>query len=540
MVKKISLIWIIVFLGLISQVYGLGTHLTNASIYGCSALIDNCNRANDMDWTTANSFTAIGVGYIYRNYTLSNYTGFSYIKWRADKCANDMSAELYYYDVLIGDWVLTINATIPGNYTTYTNVIYFENSGNNLQLKSKIRRIGDFCVGEGCCYYSRDFELNLTYFENTFLNYTFKDSNTKQLITDNITVQIISDDYVNSSTCIYGNTNNTIPWQIYGTDDTMNAVIRSFSTNNNDYSIVILNKVIDFEGVFNLTIYLTNTSDIDATNLVTFHVVDETGQAIESATVQILKQDPSTNTYNIVTELTTGPNGEATTILVADTIFYRFNVIYNSDIIYTSLDPITISVNDDDIYIVGIIDGRYTEPIDVYYNVVTQLNFYNYSQYNGNFSFTWASPETVEACLVINVINSTLDDETINSYCQNASNGILRTANYAPHNRTFFIARGYIDTKDGNGFRIVSNIAKYIGAPNVTFDKTEGVFFIIVVLLIAAFGFIANPIIGLLILSIGMLILSFTGLVTALSLSAIMIIISLSIISMFVISKKNE
>ena len=379
-------------------------------------------------------------------------------------------------------------------------------------------------------------------FNNLFVSYNFRnatveihlnDSHTKQPITDNMTVQIVGSIFQAE-----GNTDNGIIYFNFPFNTSGQEVvsIRGFQTNGTDYSIVIRQQTLLQGKKYNITLFLTNTSDIATTNLVTFHVQDQDRYTLEDAVIHIQKQDPATNTYLDLTDLTTNSQGEATTILVVDTVFYKFVVDYDGETIYTSPNPVTISLNDDDIYLVGVVEGNPSDYTEKTLNTVGEVKYYGVSDTSGYFKLEYTGTQQVTACLRVNIANGT-GSYNQEEKCQTANSGSIQSSTFSPLNITYYEAIGVADPDDGGGNRILDSIGEYIGLPEDPIGSNNGLLFLLVVVVLAAFGFVESPIVGILILGVGSLLVGLMSVVTIFGIAEGMIILSLCVIAIFSIAR---
>ena len=383
--------------------------------------------------------------------------------------------------------------------------------------------------------------ININYINVTFqylttnVNISLYDSVTNNLLTENITVQYVGTSYQSEKTTTSGKTN----FSVFVDESSDDVSFRAFETNNDDYTIVIKNEELTLGGNYNVDLYLTNTSDLDQTNLVTFHVQDENGYDLEGAEIIIQKQNPSNNQYITLTEISTSPDGEATTILQTDNIFYTFTVNYLGQTRFTSDAPITISLNDDDIYITIVLE----DPFDTEYSDFAQIGYtlsYNkISNSSGNFNLFANSDDTFEYCLEVSFYNSTNNDyQFLELSCQNSTTANIDSSVINSLNRTLYYAKATAE-KDGEE-TYLDSLYQYIGQIPEKINKLNGLFILFIIVLVAAFGFLLNMYMGLIFLSLGFIIISLTGLIPQIGLSQALTITVLSIVAIFVIQRLDK
>jgi len=382
-----------------------------------------------------------------------------------------------------------------------------------------------------------DFNYTL---HNSTLFVNLYDSDTKNYITNvNITTQFISDIIQSSNVTDTGKTNYSIEFS--DIDETVDIELNAFQTSGNDYSIVTaqfnmtqgINKTID--------IYLTNTSDTTKFNYVQIRAIDQDGNKLEGAKVNILKRDPATSTFLNISQITTDANGEVSISLETDTVFYKFLVDYDSNRVYTSPQSFPIS-QDTSLYILNCkIDKDYFS----YYNTSLSqtsnigLRYINVTNISGYFNVDWTDIKTIEVCMYLYKINST-GYHLNSSTCQNGSSGSIdSTTITVDYNVTLWEARVYADSKDGWGERFVKSLSKYIGIAYRQDWGEESLLLPIVAVLISALAFMASSIAGLI------LLIFFFGVIYATKLTpmqplAFSFIITLAIFTMITIGKRMK
>ena len=407
------------------------------------------------------------------------------------------------------------------------------------------------CNCTGCSLYENFCDIPVRFYSRSGGLVEYKNLNISNQTSSNLTVILLDADTKTNIT----NTNITVQgignmFQFENITDTSRVYfsfffnttrsdllsIRAFSTYNNDYNMVIRRFNMTRGETKTVTLYLTNTSDVDRTNIVTFHVTDENRDSLEGAILTILRQDPSTNTYLTITQMRTNANGEASTILRTDTAFYKYIVEYERSIIYSSRYPSTISINDDDIYLIGVLERTYSDYYDSLVGVDVSVNYTKISNTSGKFKMSFSGLNTVDGCLKIYVSNIT-GMSLIEVNCLNSTAGDIESGLLNPTNRTLYMAIGVINSFDGEGYKYGDGLLQYIGENKQTLTSLEGIILVLAVLSVSAFGFIKNSIMGLIMFSIGMLIIPLTGWVPQVTMGISMLIVSLSIISMFVVGK---
>lgn len=369
------------------------------------------------------------------------------------------------------------------------------------------------------------------------LNITIIDGQTLLPLTgENITVEMVGTEYQTSGTTT---TSNLTLSYFFNESRSLNLSIRAFQTNTpRDYSIVIRNVELVQGETSLLTMYLSNTSDSNIAKYITFRVVDESASRIEGATVKIYKQNPSTNELLLITELNTNPNGEASTILFTDDVFYKFVVVYDGLTIFSSVDVVPISVNDDTIVLSGYFGEDYFKYADRF-SVSTladySLNFHYLSNTSGYYYASSTSDGSIESCIYVWMVNST-GYNFLSAECQNGTNIYIVSQNISSALFKTYIGQLQVDTGDGEGKLAIKNLVRRIGNTSIPEEKSATIIVLFVAIILAGFGFYFSPQIGLIFFIAELILIRMTKLVLIQD-SVIFVMISLSIISLITITR---
>ena len=434
-----------------------------------------------------------------------------------------------------------INVSVYINDTRIFNTTELD-SEENIDFIDEIRQFESNCYscnlpitfrsnGFGKLEYS---DLSVIYdFNNYNVSINIYDSTTLSLLTNvNITTQYIGSEFQSETTTVTGQTQFSV--NVSTVTDDVSLIL--FQTNDTDYSIVERYFTYTQGQNQNITIYMTNTTDATATKEVTFIVKDEDRQFLEDATIKIYKRDPATNQFLEVTDLTTNPNGEATTTLILNTAFYRFIVLYEGSQVYVSSSPYPISSSDDTITLNCVVGESYSE-----YYVKTQgfegpLQFTQTSNESGYYTISYTSEYNVTVCLNTSYITNTVFFDNGIS-CTSGTSGIL-TSNTITVSQ-FSDVYGYVSLDFGGseGVQVVNSLHNYLGVPAGASDTGRLVLFFGIIVL-SGVAFIYVPVVGLIVFAIGTLILAFTKF-TLIDIPFAMFIVGLTIFVIYVL-KKNE
>jgi len=377
-------------------------------------------------------------------------------------------------------------------------------------------------------------DINVTYDYNNY-NVTINifDSETLAILSGvNITVQYIGSEVQREKTTINGQTQFNVNVSTV-TDD---ASLILFETLGTEYSIV--SRYITFtQGENqNISIYMTNTTDSTTNKEVTFITKDENRVLLEGAVIKIYKRDPDTNQFLEVNDLTTNPNGEATTSLVLNNAFYKFVVLYQNRQVYVSTSPYPISSSDDTITLNCIIGDSYSD-----YYVKTQgfdgtLQFTETSNVSGYYTITWTSVENVTVCLNSSYITNTVFFDN-GKTCDSGTSGVLNSNIITVTQLSDIYSYLSLDFGDSEGEQVVRTLHNYLGLPSGA-SNVGRLILLFGIVVLSGVAFIYYPIVGLIVFGAGVLILALTKF-TLIDIPFAMFIICLVVFVIYVL-KKNE
>ncbi len=366
----------------------------------------------------------------------------------------------------------------------------------------------------------------------SIVNVSLRDSGTKELITSNITVQYVGTKFQDEKKTITGSTSFNVSFDALSES----VSLRAFSNQHTDYSLVIRDFTLTQGEDSNIVLYLTNTSDTATTTLITFIVQDEESNPIQGASIRISRQDPSTNTLLKVTDLTTDSDGQAITILEVDTVFYSWTVEFEGQRIYTLPSPVTLSIDNTRMRILGVITQGYTEKLNKQLRVIRNVYILKISNTSARFFFNFSSDVSINACLDVQILNSS-GNFSVERPCVNSTSGSVQSSIFTPDNRTFYEARAFADFKDNLGFVFLDKASGYIGQLSEVLTSNVGLIIPIIVILFAGVGFLSSISMGLIILAVGFIIIPITGIVPQITVLTSMLIVSLCAISIFTINR---
>jgi len=275
----------------------------------------------------------------------------------------------------------------------------------------------------------------------------------------------------------------------------------------------------------NLTLYLLNSS---ATGLqtVNFVVVDQFGEGVEGAFINIQKWDIGTNTYNTVNVIETDPEGKSAADLQVNVAWYRYQVTYNG-ILYLVTAPL-IETQTTRILTINTAAGT---PYNNFNNVYGDVSFNN----NTNvFTFTFAdtSGSVGSGCLEV-IKMSAASTTTVAYYCINASSG---TTTYTATENGTYVANGIAILTS-----VYGSVTQTLDSLSVTIGRSEAssivgslgfIIFIILFVTVGAFAASSNSLI--LGSALGVAALIFAGWIGWIAFSGMGIPVTLAIIFIFI------
>jgi hypothetical protein len=360
------------------------------------------------------------------------------------------------------------------------------------------------------------------------------DSNTLARLTENVTISIAGDFYSNQTTTITGQYNTTVP---------LNATpllytVRAYSTNILDYSIVSREITINPSASYTLDIYLTNTSDVTKTKTITFTVQDvNAGNRVQGATVRVEKQYPPQNKFLIITDIRTNPQGQGTTILELDTVFYQYTVFYQGRTVFASAFPTPITSDIDEIFLPVNLEESFRIYYDSLFRIDNDLTWVNSSDTTGRFRSEYTSESTVQVCMNVTIVNLTgiYEQEYV---CSNNIADTIQSTPLAATNITTYNAIVTADFFDGFGHRMIDSLTQRVGYRYQVQFRDEGLFIMMAAISLSAFGFMASPVVGLIVL-----IISFGAIylmqITYLTPMVLSFLIALIIFTLITISRRK-
>jgi hypothetical protein len=271
-----------------------------------------------------------------------------------------------------------------------------------------------------------------------------------------------------------------------------------------------------------VNLYLSND-----TSLVTFTVEDQDYDPVAGAFISILKYDLTTDSYVTTEIIKTDTNGEAIGNIILNSQWYKFIVTYDG-VIELETEPTKLSLTE---YTLRIsLADSYLDTYIVKEGITSSLTYNNVTQ---NFVYTFSDPSgtTTQACLKVTQARLT-SDVLIETSCVTSSSGTILIG-ITDLNGTY-IATGTV-TIDDNSF--VTDSLTIVFDTNYKTWGLSGVFASFLIVLTLIMVGIWNPMVAVLLGTIGVLVSVSLGLL-GLTMTTVVTIIILGGIAMYRLNHK--
>ncbi|MBD3253124.1 hypothetical protein GF386_05305 [Candidatus Pacearchaeota archaeon] len=372
----------------------------------------------------------------------------------------------------------SINLT-NSNYSTIVNttngsaIIQVLNENYNITIDNE-----DYELKTAQVNLTGDYTYNFSLYATNSINFTFKDEDTKNILSGiNISMEIIGDvNYTNITTdtgshyiTLYYPEEYTIRYSA----DSYDERFYYFELTNRTYNQV--------------TLYMSNSS---RTSNITVVVYDEINDLVEGATVKAQKYDITTNAYNTVEMIKTNFEGEGVMNLEKDSEYYRFIIEYNGEI-KKSTNPTYIYGDSINFQII------LTSPSgEDFYNTESASWSLGFNNATNNFKFIFSDSDNAisKGCLYVYKLVADKEQTLYNSTCVGASSGTILIGVAAVNGTTY----------EGKSYIYYNNEQQFLGSEIVTFGRTVvsgklGIFLIgILCVIFAMVGFWSPPIAAIL------------------------------------------
>jgi hypothetical protein len=238
----------------------------------------------------------------------------------------------------------------------------------------------------------------------------------------------------------------------------------------------------------NVALYLLATA---ISNPFTFTVLDQSGQTVTNAQINVQRWDIATNTFPTSVEIVTDSSGQATTNLRTNdaTAWYRYQVLYNGQLYLTTI-PYTETTTSRTLTI----NLKQQNPYSQLDSVDGQVTYNNAT---GTFVYTFADPSgsVGNECLQVTQSNASSSMIIINSCLTTASGTIIATLP-AGINSTF-VAQGVaqLTSSFNNASLVVGQNSTVVGTtPSAIVSRFGQLISTIFMITGAAIGAAANSI----------------------------------------------
>ena len=313
--------------------------------------------------------------------------------------------------------------TITQNVTAGTAYFYLVNGSWNIS------------------FLAQDYNPNFTLFNITSLrhnhtfrvwklntvNITFRDEGNLSIITSNISANLIG---AVASYLFNTSTGNIFREVLSPSDYIINYYDDAGIYVPREYQFELRNQTYN-----EFTLHLIKKT---AAENVTLTLVDEDGDTVEGAQVNILRYIPSDNSYILVESPKTDFQGQVVIHVVKNTIYYRLQIYYGSAMVkYT--DPAYIIASDLTIQV--FLQEMPGQDLITLHEITSSLN---YTDATSNFVFMWLDGlgTVTRGCLgVKRVIGGT--ETAWNISCADSASGTA-LVNAPPANGTTYHAQGYV------------------------------------------------------------------------------------------------
>ena len=461
--------------------------------------------------------------------------------------------------VEVSDWNIS-NPTYPENFNLSIGGVNVYNkavldSEIKVNFSAQLQGVWDSCNCYRCisstesCIVPVDFystsggiinysEINITYLPaKANISVNIYDSNTLNKInTTNITLQIIGEQYQTELITEDGNAS----FQFFFNSLAEDLVsIRAFSGDIQDYSIITRNIIMSSANeTTEINLYLTNTSDTDKAIDIQFIALNAEGlDRLENALVKVYKQNPSTNEDVLLTELYTHSDGQATTKLISETVFYRFAVEYRGTIVYTSQNAISLTAEDSPLKLYCILQPAYSEGFLSYAGLALELDFNKINNESGYYSILYSGQGQYEICFndyyIINTVRTNSTD-----YCVNGSSGSSSFSTISVNQFADVYGEVSIDFKNGEGKERYMTSHEYLGLDDISRQAKSRLFVYFGLILICGIVFVYYPSVALILFILATSALSYTKFIL-LDPGVSMLIISLTIFVLITYNRKK-
>ncbi|MHA1880239.1 MAG: LamG domain-containing protein [Candidatus Heimdallarchaeota archaeon] len=389
------------------------------------------------------------------------------------------------YTKSVGDsnFTLYCNGTsyiysIPSSSGTFENVCSNGITNVNMSYKIDLNATSSF------------YSVTMQSTSSSSLNITFKDSETKQIITsENVSLEIIGD-YLSRS---------------YATS---NGTIHILNLEKNNYTLRYRGETypekfhyINLDSSQEIILYLTNTSTAEN---VTITVLDQIGNEVENALVKALRYDIVTNSYLLDEAALTSYQGEVYFNLVLNSEYYKFIVEYPVGTLQLETSGSYLTNNE---IILRINTGSgLGNDYEIANNVVTNFKFLNDSN---NFRLFFNGDSVDYACIEVFTVDSVNGNTLYNRSCSYGTTGTFFVGIQAV-NGTTYKAKAIMGLQESDKVYFIGELWKSFTSSNPF--GNSGVLLAFFALVLAGLIGYLNMYFGILAMSVQLTMLKLFGL----------------------------
>jgi hypothetical protein len=236
---------------------------------------------------------------------------------------------------------------------------------------------------------------------------------------------------------------------------------------------------------------------------VVLKIYESTGQALQDATIKVLRYKVSSNSFELVETARTNFNGIAVVDLILESEFYKFVVEYRGNVVYTSQSTYLYS-NEVNLFVDLNNDAR-NDALERF-DLTGSITFNNNTGI-ATFTYNDAGNTASRACLYVyrNFYN---DREFTSQDCSVSPSGVIIESVPVVEGASYYL-KGYI-VKNGE-IHVISE--EWVDYDNPLPDDFNGLFYMFMIMLALGLVFIWDKAMMVLIVSIVPFIFSVIGLV---------------------------
>lgn len=310
-----------------------------------------------------------------------------------------------------------------------------------------------------------------------------RDEVTRQLIdTTEMKIEVVgSYQALNETT-----TNGTIYFDLLTPDE---YEIRYYSNGVDDYKLRSKFVTVEDRSFQNVVLYSLNTSTAVTTTTadITFVVYDENLDPLEGALVKVQRYYISSNGFVDVWNRKTNSKGEAIATLETVDAFYKYIVVYNDAVLYSSSNSGTQFNQDSTIPIFVNTRESVYQKDNILNGVSYTFSHVSTGNTTGYFSLEYDSSQQVQICVEVTNNNKTINDDD----CDTGTSGNLQITYNVTHKNVVLVGVAKARLSSDDVYTILSTKQVVVNQDSVTSSalwKALGIFIAILVILFLVFA----------------------------------------------------